>query len=152
MEHLCAVLDDFLRFFGDFCVVFGDFCVAFADLCKRYLETKRSRFPRFYLLADQQLLRMIAETRQPTDIQPHLNAIFDGIRDLRFAHAGESLQVIGLTGVEGDYIVLDQNVVIGGALENWLLAIEKAVKRAIQEQIRHGLEIFPKNAIGWDLG
>ena len=93
-----------------------------------YLETKRQAFPRFYFLSNEELLEILAQTRDPHAVQPHLRKAFDCIQSLTFG-AGASVDIMAMHSPEGERVNFTQkNLKARGNVEAWLMDVQKAMQ------------------------
>ncbi|XP_071360020.1 dynein axonemal heavy chain 6 [Trachinotus anak] len=111
-----------------------------------YLESKRVIFPRFYFLSSDELLKILAQTRNPQAVQPHLRKCFDAITRLEFAllpkqpssgtgmmlDAGEqetiySKDILYMVSPEAEKVGLTKGLKAQGNVEDWLCKVEEAM-------------------------
>ncbi|XP_064860607.1 dynein axonemal heavy chain 6-like [Oncorhynchus nerka] len=111
-----------------------------------YLESKRVIFPRFYFLSNDELLEILAQTRNPQAVQPHLRKCFDAIARLEFALLpppppgamttqpadGEqekvySNDILAMVSPEGEKVGLAKGLKARGNVEDWLGKVEEAM-------------------------
>lgn len=111
-----------------------------------YLETKRQSFPRFFFLSNDELLEILAETQDPTRVQPHLKKCFEGIRSLEFREA--NLDILAMISSEGERVPMI-NVVnpkdSDGAVELWLLKVEKTMCDTVKSVIKQSITDYVTN-------
>ena len=89
----------------------------------KYLESKRSRFPRFYFISDDDLLEMIGRSEDPHLIQKYVKKCFEGIHTLRLQlepKGNSSWIALGGDSKDGESIMFDKPVTIAGSIEEWL--------------------------------
>uniref|UniRef100_A0A8C0ZKQ1 Dynein axonemal heavy chain 1 n=1 Tax=Cyanistes caeruleus TaxID=156563 RepID=A0A8C0ZKQ1_CYACU len=106
-----------------------------------YLETKRSAFPRFYFLSDDELLEILSQTKDPTAVQPHLHKCFENIARLKFQ---EDLQITHMYSGEGEEVKLFTAIRPSENVEDWLLEVEKSMKASVRDNIEKSIGVYPE--------
>ncbi|KAG5494148.1 hypothetical protein JKF63_01983 [Porcisia hertigi] len=98
-----------------------------------YLESKRDGFPRFYFVSDDDLLEILAQSRNPSIIQSHLKKLFMGIHSVQFDAQKENiLQILSL---EGEIVTLLKPVRVTEEVEVWLSQLDVEVKATLKAQV-----------------
>ncbi|XP_064133022.1 dynein axonemal heavy chain 14 [Loxodonta africana] len=106
-----------------------------------YLEIKRTIFPRFYFLSNAELLDILAYSKNPESVQPHLVKCFENVRHLMICK-----QEIGppavtmLVSAEGESLVLPKKIRVRSAVEQWLVNVEKSMFDLLKKFVSHGVE------------
>ncbi len=118
-----------------------------------YLESKRSIFPRFYFLSDEELLEILAQNKDPINIQKHINKCFEGINQLEFSESSEITHIISN---ENEKVALKLVVKVLDSsqtqlkVENWLSTLEFSMQKTIQITIEEALQAsYRKERIHW---
>ena len=102
-----------------------------------YLETKRLAFPRFFFLSNDELLEILAETKDPLKVQPHLKKCFDGMAKLKFE---SNLDITACFDPKGEKLDFPYEKVnhkkinpndSGGNVEKWLIEVEAIMKKSL---------------------
>ncbi|XP_025927284.1 dynein heavy chain 1, axonemal [Apteryx rowi] len=106
-----------------------------------HLETKRSAFPRFYFLSDDELLEILSQTKDPTAVQPHLHKCFENIAQLLFQ---EDLQITHMYSAEGEEVRLFVPIYPTDNVEDWLLEIERSMKASVRDNIERSVGVYPE--------
>ncbi|KAI9538400.1 Dynein heavy chain 6, axonemal [Dissostichus eleginoides] len=114
-----------------------------------YLESKRVIFPRFCFLSNDELLKILAQTRNPQAVQPHLTKCFDAIIRLDFALLAEqssgatagsesnqesiySKDILSMVSPEGEKVALTKGLKAQGNVEDWLCKVEEAMFNSLR--------------------
>ena len=116
-----------------------------------YLEAKRLACPRFFFLSNDELLQILADTKDPLRVQPHLKKIFDGISSLEFTDDHDILACFdGPVGkserLEFAYEKCQHKKInpkdFGGNVERWLVDVETIMKKSLAFAIDNALGDF----------
>ena len=113
-----------------------------------YMGTKRSAFPRFYFLSNDELLQILARTQDPTAVQPFLRKCFDNLVELRFGNEGGVMDIEAMISGEGEEVSLGRNLKARGNVEEWLLKVEERMKSQLHGLVKAGLLDYVTNADG----
>lgn len=111
-----------------------------------YLETKRSAFPRFYFLSNDELLEILSQTRNAEAVQPHLRKCFDNVVRVQFASKGSDC-IEGMWSAEKEYVAFSKPVYARGAVEDWLGRIEATMRSTLYNATKAALEGYPEDGV-----
>jgi len=107
-------------------------CIEQLNRCQagldQYLQEKRSNFPRFYFLGDDDLLELLGQASKEKVIQAHLKKLFAGIYSV-FIDDGFLKSV---SSVQGEVVTLKKPVRITNNIEEWLNLLNIEVKTTLK--------------------
>lgn len=106
-----------------------------------YLESRRMLFPRFFFLSDDELLEILAQTKNVQAVQPHLKKCFESMKELRFE---DDLTITRMYSPEGEEVRLETPVRPEGSVEYWLGYVEEAMMKTVRHEISKSLESVEK--------
>ncbi|KAL3101915.1 hypothetical protein niasHS_003324 [Heterodera schachtii] len=98
-----------------------------------FLEEKRSAFPRFYFLGDDDLLEIVGQSMNPTVIQSHLKKLFQGIS--RVVFDAQQQQIRAMVSAEGEVVQLLKPVQIMPQVEQWLSALSEEMRHTLRRLV-----------------
>jgi len=122
-----------------------------------YLESKRVVFPRFNFLANDELLELIAQARNPRAVQPYMNKCFDAIWRIQFENddeEGKPLQsvidgkyntptdVIAMISPEREIVKFVSLIKATGNIEFWLSRVEKEMINTLRSLMSIAIENY----------
>lgn len=79
------------------------------------MQQKRSRFPRFYFIGDDDLLVILGQSTKPEIIQAHLKKLFAGIHNVEFDQ--DNRHIVAMKSLEGEVVPLKNKVQVTAEVE-----------------------------------
>jgi dynein heavy chain, axonemal len=114
-------------------LLFGEF-----ERCQRslegYIERKRTKFPRLYFVSNPVLLQILSQGSEPKAVQPYYEKMFDAITSVVHDKKAPT-RIVGMRNSFGkDYeeVSFVQAVNAVGHVEDWLCAVERAMKSTVK--------------------
>lgn len=108
------------------------------ELCQKslnkFLEQKRDSFPRFYFISDDDLLEILAQSKNPTIIQSHLKKLFMGIHSVQFDQQKEN--ILKIISLEGEEVQLLKPVHVTDEVEYWLSELDDEMKATLKAHLQ----------------
>ena len=116
------------------------------DSCQKslsdYLDTKRSSFPRFFFISDDELLSVLGNS-DPTSIQIHLLKLFDNVKSMQFGRNNKVIE--GQFSVEKEGYMFRNATTVDGPVETWMTAVEDEMHVSLRDITKEGVFIYAKN-------
>ena len=118
----------------------------------QYLETKRNVFPRFYFVSDDDLLEILGQSKDPMAVQKHMKKCFEGIKSLKMTPpciSQRTYEASIMYSPDGEFAPFADSVVIDGAVELWLVQVEKAMRRGISKLLNISIQAYKGKKEKW---
>ncbi|CAM9180031.1 unnamed protein product [Ectocarpus fasciculatus] len=118
----------------------------------QYLETKRMIFPRFYFVSDDDLLEILGQSKDPMAVQKHIKKCFEGIKSMKMhapSNTNKTFEASTMNSPDGETAPFVDNVVIDGAVEMWLVLVEKAMRRGISKLLQKSVQEYRGKKEKW---
>jgi dynein heavy chain len=117
------------------------------ELCEKdlaeFLESKRRIFPRFYFVSTNMLLDILSNGNRPWVVAQHINALFQGIKDLALPEGGNSVEK--LVSNEGEEVAMKGGALkLQGKVENYLGELINAIRKELLGQMKAAIDDYAK--------
>ena len=110
---------------------------------EEYMEKKRRSFPRFYFLSDEELIDILANSRDLGVIQGHLKACFDNVVKLTIVDDDVIEQV---HSAEKEGLKLMKTIRAKEGIEKWLDMLQTQIKETLSKHLKDGLKDYNQQA------
>ena len=88
---------------------------------QEFMDSKRTAFPRFYFVAQADLLDILSNGNAPAKIQQHMPKIFQAIENLELKEEGARPFAMGMhTNVGTEYVVFTNPLKLQGKVDTYM--------------------------------
>jgi len=119
----------------------------------QYLETKRQSFPRFYFLSNDDLLEILGQQKDPTQVQKHIKKCFVGIKVLTLVDPGKqgnkTYEAHAMISNDNEKVPLSRPVIVDGPVEGWLNEVESRMFETVAKQTSLTLQAYRGKKEKW---
>lgn len=107
-----------------------------------YLEGKMNKFPRFYFVAEPDLLKILSVGSDPSAVQDDFEKLFDAINRVSFDESDKNLitEITMIMGGCTESVVLHEPVRAEGNIEDYLIRLEKEMQRSVKTIAQAGCQ------------
>lgn len=114
------------------------------------MENKRLQYPRFFLLAEDELKRLLSLSRDPHKFATCLWRLYEGVHDLQFTADNDVTHVVS---ANGERLALKEPVSYAkckGQLDKFLNQLESVLKQTLSQVSNSNSKVLKTNQkSGW---
>ncbi|CAD8045721.1 unnamed protein product [Paramecium sonneborni] len=108
----------------------------------KYLEQKRTLFPRFYFVSDEELIEILALVKDPRLLQKHIFKCFEGMHELKFEG---NHTLLGMMSSQQELVIFDNRIELfkgekQGNVEQWLCELQRVMNLTLRTQLNKTLQ------------
>lgn len=116
-----------------------------------FLDSKREAFPRFYFVANDELIFILANYDSQKAVQSFIGKLFENVNKLNFGSDTRSQTFSGLISREGEELKLKSTINIKTeTVDKWMKKLEQYMKEALLKAIKDGYTSYnPDDIKSW---
>lgn len=101
---------------------------------QEFMDSKRTAFPRFYFVAQADLLDILSNGNAPAKIQQHMPKIFQAIENLELKEEGVRPFAMGMhTNVGTEYVVFTNPLKLMGKVETYMQDVIDSMRSSLKQ-------------------
>ncbi|EAR94592.2 dynein heavy chain, cytoplasmic protein (macronuclear) [Tetrahymena thermophila SB210] len=108
-----------------------------------YLETQRSAFARFYFIGDEDLLEIIGNSKDVTNVQRHFPKMYAGITTLTSEKNEKNDDIVkGMNSKEGESVAFDTDINVGEdpKINVWLGKVDDQMRLSLASNLQKSMQ------------